>query len=95
MVTVTVAALGWIVAHHFTSRRDMASKRREIQTQYLIEAYRKIDNLIEPEKYNREWRESLQSAFSEIQLFGTQKQIALAHKFAELLISEKKWTKIS
>ena len=88
--TVVVAAIGWIVAHYFTSRRDLANKRREIQTQYLIEAYRKIDSAIEPVQYTREWCESLQSAFSEVQLFGTKQQIALAHEFAEMLLSEEK-----
>lgn len=88
--TVVVAAIGWVVAHYFTSRRDLANKRREIKTEYLIEAYRKIDCAIEPTQYTREWCESVQSAFSEIQLFGTKQQIVLAHEFAEMLLSEKK-----
>lgn len=88
--TVVVAVIGWIVAHYFTSRRDMANKRREIQTQYLIDAYRKIDSAIEPAQYTREWCESLQSSFSEIQLFGTKQQIELAHEFAEILLAQEK-----
>ncbi len=40
--TVVIAAMGWIIVHYFTSRRDMANKRREIKTQYLIEAYQKM-----------------------------------------------------
>lgn len=88
--TVVVAVIGWVVAHYFTSRRDMANKRREIQTQYLIDAYRKIDSAIEPAQYTRKWCESLQSSFSEIQLFGTKQQIELAHEFADILLSQEK-----
>lgn len=88
--TVIVAVLGWIIAHYFTSRRDMNNKRREIQTQYLIEAYKKIDNAIEPVSFSKEWGESLQNAFSEIQLFGTKQQIQLAHDFADILLSQEK-----
>ncbi|MBO1924961.1 hypothetical protein [Thiomicrorhabdus sp. 6S3-12] len=88
--TVSVAVIGWIVAHYFTSRRDMANKRREIQTQYLIDAYRKIDGAIEPVQFSKEWCESLQSSFSDIQLFGTNQQIELAHEFAEILLTQEK-----
>ena len=90
LVTVIVAVVGWIIAHYFTSRRDLSNKRREIQTSYLIDAYRKIDISIEPETFDKEWCESLQSAFSEIQLFGTNEQINIAHKFAEILLKEEK-----
>ncbi|MGY0215852.1 hypothetical protein ACWJJH_00535 [Endozoicomonadaceae bacterium StTr2] len=90
VVTVLVAVIGWIVAHYFTSRRDLSNKRREIKTTYLIDAYRKIDQTIEPEKFDREWCESLQSAFSDIQLFGSKQQIQMAHEFAKLLLNESK-----
>ena len=66
LVTVIVAVVGWIIAHYFTSRRDLSNKRREIQTSYLIDAYRKIDISIEPETFDKEWCESLQSAFCKI-----------------------------
>lgn len=89
LVTVVLAVLGWIVAHWFTSNRDMKNKRREIRTNYLINVYRKIDSSIEPEEYSREWCESLQEAVAEVQLFGSEEQIELAHKFSELLLSKK------
>ncbi len=38
-VTVLLAMFGWVIAHFFTTRRDLASKRRELSTQYLINAY--------------------------------------------------------
>ncbi len=89
-VSVLLAALGWVVAHYFTSKRDLANKRREVQTEYLIEAYRNIEKAIEPAEYNADWCVLVQTAFSEVQLFGSQKQIDLAHEFAELLLNQRK-----
>jgi len=90
LASVVIAVLGWVVAHWFTSRRDISNKRREISTNYLIDAYRKIDSAIEPVEFDRKWCESLQSAVAEIQLFGSAKQIEMAHQFSELLLSEEK-----
>jgi hypothetical protein len=44
LITVIIAALGWIAAHYFNSKRDRALKRRELITTHLINAYRILAN---------------------------------------------------
>jgi hypothetical protein len=87
--TIIIAVIGWIiavfglvVAHWFTSRRDFANKKREIRTNYLAEAYRKLERGAMPpsKKYDRG---DFESAIADIQLFGNPKQVKIAHQFAE------------
>ena len=61
--------------HSFNLRRDTTAKRRELRVQYLIEAYRRLeDNTGRIEQTPDAYR-AFESAVSDIQLLGTNKQI--------------------
>ena len=87
ILTIGLAVVGWIVAHSFTAARDLNNARRQIRTQYLIEAYRKLERA-------SNWKDALQaswpaqeSAIADIQLFGSPQQVALAHDFVREMVS--------
>jgi uncharacterized protein YjaG (DUF416 family) len=44
IVTATLAITGWYVLHRLSLNRDEANKRRDLRVQYLLEAYRKLEN---------------------------------------------------
>ncbi|WP_108653134.1 hypothetical protein [Dongshaea marina] len=83
IIMVTIAAIGWIVAHYFTSRRDIRSKRRDLSTEYLIQAYRTLTNDVSHRESTNENRVALEETLSDIQLFGSEEQISMAHKLAD------------
>jgi hypothetical protein len=82
-VTVTLAVIGWIVAHFFTVRRDLESKRRELSTAHLIDAYRILTNEVSHRDLNHDRSEKLENILSDIQLFGSVEQVQLARRLAE------------
>ena len=75
IISIVVAVLGWIIAHYFTSKREIKNKRREIRVEFLIRAYLKLENAIQRE-FN-EISADLESVSADIQLFGTEEQILL------------------
>ncbi|MBW2740339.1 MAG: hypothetical protein JRE64_16175 [Deltaproteobacteria bacterium] len=81
IITTIVAVVGWYIAHFLSFKRDRANKRRELRIQYLIEAYRRIERAANRPK-NFDNNKELESAISDIQLFGTKKQAKLAEQFA-------------
>jgi len=87
LITATVAIGGWVVVHGLTVRRDRANKRRELITQYLVEAYRRLERATgrdDPRTmYDvNAWVCDLETSIADIQLFGTPKQVTLIQKFA-------------
>jgi hypothetical protein len=83
IVTVVVAVFGWLVANYFTSKRDVANKRRELRLQYLIDAYQILTNEISHRPPSVERKKALENLLSNIQLYGSIKQIELAKKLAD------------
>lgn len=79
IATFLIAALGWCVAHYFTTRRDLANERRKLRIAYLLEAYRKLENASNREPIN--WP-LFESAIADIQLLGSTHQVSLARQFA-------------
>lgn len=82
IITITLAVLGWLIAHYFTAKRDSANKRREIRLQYLINAYQIITNEISHRERSPERNEKLENLLSDIQLFGSDHQVELAKQLA-------------
>ena len=78
--TVIIAVFGWIVAHYFTSRREVKNKQREIKIEYFIDAYQKLENCIQ--RNPKDVGKDLEGVVANIQLFGSEKQIDLAKKIA-------------
>ena len=81
LVTSLAAAIGWWVAHAFTSRRDIANERRKQRLVYLLEAYRKLESCAFPHDPTSIWN-SFETAIADIQLLGTPKQVELAQAVA-------------
>jgi hypothetical protein len=82
-VTIALAVLGWIIAHYYTTKRDIANKRREIRLEFLIKNYQILTNEISHREPSDELRESLENLLSDIQLFGAKEQVGLAKALAE------------
>jgi hypothetical protein len=71
--------------------RDRANKRRELRAQYLIDAYRKLEgtaNRGHVEEIN-EGKAIMESAFADIQLFGSASQVAKAQEFLRQFSANK------
>lgn len=88
LVTVVVAIAGWFLVHHLSSNRERAAKRRDVRIQYLIEAWRRLENAVD-RKDNPKYAVDLEAAISDIQLFGSRAEVELAQEFAEVLAEDK------
>jgi hypothetical protein len=82
IVTISLAVLGWLVAHYFTAKRDVSNKRRELKLQYLIGAYQVLTNEISHRDPSPERSFKLENILSDIQLYGSEKQVNLANQLA-------------
>lgn len=85
-----VIALGWLAAHYFTNRRDRIAKRRDISLEHLITAYRVLTDEISHRDSNEETLRKFELILTDIQLFGSQEQIALAIALIEKAEKENK-----
>lgn len=84
LATTLLAAIGWVVVHYLTSRRDVKNKKREVRTHYLIEAFRKLESSANrPQSEAKHYWESTETALADIHLFGNKKQVELAKIFAQ------------
>ncbi len=71
------------IGHSLSQKRDFENRKNEIRIQYLIDAYRKIEDASNREEPNDKRLLQLESAIADIQLFGSEKQVRLALKIAE------------
>ncbi len=82
IATVSIAVVGWVVGHYFTTKRDKNHKRREISIEHLINAYRILTNEISHRQQSNERSTKLENILSDIQLFGSTEQVELAKQLA-------------
>jgi hypothetical protein len=82
VITIALAVVGWLIAHNFTSRRDVACKRRDISLVHLINAYRILTNDISHRIQTDERTKLLENLLSDIQLFGSVDQVDMARLLA-------------
>ena len=82
LITTCVAIIGWWVVHRFSAVRDRANKRRDLRVQYLIDAYRKLENASNRTESIVNYAKEFESAIADIQLFGSPEQVLLARTFA-------------
>jgi hypothetical protein len=81
IITTMVAILGWYIVHRLNIARDRVNKKRDLQIQYLIDAYRRLERASNrPKNFDNNFE--LESAIADIQLFGTVHQVKLAEKFS-------------
>ncbi len=92
-IGVIIAVIGWIVGHHFNSRRDAAANRKKLMTEYLVGAYRKLNSfacvLASGAKGTATLAEDINLAVGDIQLFGTQRQIQLVKEVSEHMVKKR------
>ncbi|HWZ02716.1 MAG TPA: hypothetical protein VNX40_03835 [Mucilaginibacter sp.] len=86
IVTAIIAVLSWIVAHRFNTVRDRGLKRRELITSHLINAYRILANDITRRQASLDRDLKLETFISELQLFGSAKQIHLTKKLTDDIV---------
>jgi hypothetical protein len=86
IVAAVVAVLGWFAAHRLGVRKDMATRRRELRVEYLIEAYRRLEGAAQRSDVER--RKDFESAVADIQLFGSGRQISLVHELVQAIAKD-------
>ena len=79
LVTAVLAVAGWFAVHRLSMNRDQENKRRELRIQYLLEAYRRLENSSNRRDLSAYARD-LESALADIQLLGSKDQVQLAHE---------------
>jgi hypothetical protein len=77
-----LALMGWFVGSIATIRRDRLSKQRDLRTQYLLDAYRRLEGAGNGREPSRTDEKALESAVADIQLLGSPDQVHLARRFA-------------
>lgn len=91
IVGAVVAVIGWLIAHHFTSKRDVRNSKRAIRMAALAEAYKAIVRagidgvMLQRDKGGEivNGAKAVEEAIALIHLYGTQEQSDLASKFAQ------------
>jgi hypothetical protein len=87
VIGVLIVIIGWFVVYFLSKRQDAINKRRDIRIQYLIDAWRLIEEAShrEDSKLNK----NLEIAVADIQLFGSKKQIELMQQFINEFTTHK------
>lgn len=89
MVTLGVPAVivvaGWFFGHWLTARRELASRKREARVKALEAAYMRLATSSNREQ-TPEMLDKLETFVSEIQLYGTPRQIELMGHLVETYI---------
>lgn len=84
-IAALVAIIGFGVSHWLTSKRDVKAEKRKIRINFMIEAYRNLENGscrgLNQEKYS----DKFHSAIADIQLLGSPLQVEKARKIASAL----------
>jgi hypothetical protein len=82
LASALLALLGWLVGYIATIRRDRLSKRRDLRTQYLLDAYRRLEGAGNRRQPSPDDEKALESAVADIQLLGSPEQVHFARQFA-------------
>lgn len=79
LLTALVAIYSWYKVDNLAAKRDRANKQLDLQIEYLIGAYSKLTNATwrEPQPGSQYFAD-METAMSDIQLFGTDSQIIKA-----------------
>jgi hypothetical protein len=82
LITTAVALTGWLTVNRLTAWRDLVNHKRKIKTDFLIKAYQDLADSSQraPEK-NSPYFKMMESAVSNIQLFGDETQIRQVEAF--------------
>ncbi|MBE9565324.1 MAG: hypothetical protein IMF16_01055 [Proteobacteria bacterium] len=85
VVALIAVVSGWPATHKLNLQRDVEAKQRDIQVQYLIEAYGRLERAtgreepgFETDKEHLQHTQDVERALGDIQLFGTPEEVDLA-----------------
>lgn len=83
LVGSLIVVVGWFISHYFSQKRDAKNKRKEIVLDFLIRSYRILSNDISSREINTiDSKYKFECLISDLQLFGSSKQVDLAKKIA-------------
>lgn len=89
IISAAVIIVGWAVVHRLTVRRDTLAKRRDLRVQYLLDAYRRLEDAANrPLDSLPEAKRAFESAVADIQLLGTSEQIDALLKYLNQFTKE-------
>jgi hypothetical protein len=74
------AIVGGALNHVLTAKRDRNNKIREQRILYLMDAYRRIENVVHRDDDSR--LHEMEKSFADIQLLGSANQVRLAQRIA-------------
>jgi len=80
LITSVITIIGWVFGSYLNSKRDRENKLRDIKLTYLIDAYRKMAYSSQRTTNYEHFKFDMESAISDIQLFGSKEQIELLNK---------------
>jgi len=83
IISSLVAIIGWGIGYYITNDQIQKAKQKEVITGYLVEAYRKIEDVCARDSLTNEQKRNVEKAVADIQLFGTSNQIKLTKEFTE------------
>lgn len=77
--SLVVAAIAAVLAHRLTSQRDLENRRRELRTEYLLNAYRSVADAVGRDlRANPEDARTFEKGLADIKLLGSKEQARLA-----------------
>lgn len=83
-----VAIIGLGISHWLTSMRDLNAEKRKIRINFMVEAYRKLENGSCRGRNQEKYSEQFHSAIADIQLLGSPIQVEIARKIASAIGSQ-------
>jgi len=89
LITAILTILGWYAAHRLAAWRDRANKRREQRITFLVDAFRRLAAAAHhPNIF--EIANEIESAVTDIQLFGSVEQVKKVQFFVQAFAELKK-----
>lgn len=88
IIQTGITIIGWIVLYYLAIKKNKRIKKKEITTEYLIEALRRFEKA--SNRTDNKYLNEIETAIADIQFFGTKQQIILAQEFVEEFSKTKK-----
>lgn len=87
-ISIIIVISGWIIGYYLTIRKSRIDKKRDISVENLIRIYRIIcDKLHRENEY--ELYKAFETIATDLQLFGTKKQIKITKNIIESFANDK------
>ena len=83
LISSIIVIIGWGVTYYTTNVQIIKAKQKEIKTNYLIEAYRSLEDGMGRDTVTKDQIRNMEKAISDIQLFGTPGQRKLAKELTD------------